>query len=286
MKKIFLLCLIPFLLSGCIKRDSMEDITIYTTNYATEYITNYLYGTHSLVKSIYPDGVIIDEYTLTDTQIEEYSSNDLFIFNGLSNEKDYILPMLKHNRKLKIIDTSYSMEFDYINDELWLNPSNFLMLAQNIKNGLDEYINNQYLKNDILKKYEELKVNVSNMDAKIYLTVNRCDSKNIVVANSGFNFLSKYGINVYSIDDRETIPSKTLEDVKNLMKSGEIKYIIINEYDIETELVKELVNTYNVKIVRFNSLSNINEDDRKNKKDYISLMNENIDIINNELSNE
>ena len=187
MKKIFLLCLIPVLLSGCIKRDSMEDITIYTTNYATEYITNYLYGTHSLVKSIYPDGVIIDEYTLTDTQIEEYSNNDLFIFNGLSNEKDYILPMLKHNRKLKIIDTSYSMEIDYINDELWLNPSNFLMLAQNIKSGLDEYINNQYLKNDILKKYEELKVNISNMDAKIYLMVNRCDSKNIVVANNGFN---------------------------------------------------------------------------------------------------
>lgn len=286
MKKIFLLCLIPVLLSGCIKRDSMEDITIYTTNYATEYITNYLYGTHSLVKSIYPDGVIIDEYTLTDTQIEEYSNNDLFIFNGLSNEKDYILPMLKHNRKLKIIDTSYSMEIDYINDELWLNPSNFLMLAQNIKSGLDEYINNQYLKNDILKKYEELKVNISNMDAKIYLMVNRCDSKNIVVANNGFKFLSKYGINVYSIDDRETIPSKTLEDVKNLMKSGEIKYIIINEYDIETELVKELVNTYKVKVVRLNSLSNINEDDRKNKKDYISLMNENIDIINKELSNE
>ena len=103
-KKLFLLLLIPVLLSGCIKRDSMEDILIYTTNYASEYITNFLYGSHSTVKSIYPDGVIIDEYSLTDTQIDEYSSTDLFIFNGISKENAYVLPMLNRNKKLKIID--------------------------------------------------------------------------------------------------------------------------------------------------------------------------------------
>ena len=45
MKKIFislLLVIVTLSLTGC-KRDSMENITIYTTTYPIEYITNRLY---------------------------------------------------------------------------------------------------------------------------------------------------------------------------------------------------------------------------------------------------
>ena len=53
MKKIVLmLCTFIFVisLSGC-KKDSMEDITIYTTTYPVEYITSKLYGEYSNVSS-------------------------------------------------------------------------------------------------------------------------------------------------------------------------------------------------------------------------------------------
>src|SRR5690625_5287963 len=138
MKKIVnilvLLCLV-ISLSGCIKRDSMEDITIYTTNYPTEYITRRLYGEYSDIESIYPDGVNINNYKLTNKQIEDYSKADLFIFNGLSNEKNYVESMRENNKDLKIIDTTLSMEYNNSIEELWLDPSNFLMMAQNIKTG-------------------------------------------------------------------------------------------------------------------------------------------------------
>ena len=58
MKKIFLVLFLCFLLTGCIKMDSMDDIDIYTSVYPIEYITNRLYGQNSTVKSIYPDGII------------------------------------------------------------------------------------------------------------------------------------------------------------------------------------------------------------------------------------
>ena len=90
---IFIVLTLAFMSTGCIKRDNMEDITIYTTNYPTEYITKRLYGDYSRVKSIYPDGVNINDYELTNKQIEDYSSADLFIFNGLSNEKNYVTRM-------------------------------------------------------------------------------------------------------------------------------------------------------------------------------------------------
>ena len=72
MKK-FLLVLSIFLIvltTGCFKRDTMEDISIYTSVYPIEYIVNRLYGKHAEVNSIYPDGIIVDKYTLTDKQLE------------------------------------------------------------------------------------------------------------------------------------------------------------------------------------------------------------------------
>ena len=154
---IFILTILVFSLTGCLKRDTMEDITIYTTNYPTEYITNRLYGEYSTINSIYPDGVNINNYKLTEKQTQDYSSADLFIFNGLSNEKDYVEPMRKINKDLKIIDTTLYMEYNNSIEELWLDPSNFLMMAQNIKSGFNEYIDSYYLNNKIEENYYSFK---------------------------------------------------------------------------------------------------------------------------------
>ena len=47
--------------------------------------------------------------------------------------------VMQMNENLKIIDTSLSISYDYSVRELWLNPNNYLMLAQNLKNGLPIY---------------------------------------------------------------------------------------------------------------------------------------------------
>ena len=74
--------------------------------------------------------------------------------------------MINYNKNLKVIDVSMGMNYDNNIAELWLNPYNYLMMAQNTKNGLLEYISNPYLiSNDegtgIENKYEELKYNIS-----------------------------------------------------------------------------------------------------------------------------
>ena len=170
MKKIFrilFLFIFIFCLTGCLKHDNMEDITIYTTNYPSEYITQRLYGEFSNIKSIYPNGVNIKSYKLTNKQIEDYSNSDLFIFNGLSNEKKYVEKMRKNNKNLKIIDTTLSMEYTNGIEELWLDPSNFLMMAQNIKTGFGEYIDSYYLNEQINDAYDKLDIEASNLDAEI-----------------------------------------------------------------------------------------------------------------------
>ena len=66
--------------------------------------------------------------------------------NGLSDDKDIAISFLDRNKNMLIIDSAFGMELTYGVEELWLNPSHLLMMTQNIRNGLKEYISNSYLK--------------------------------------------------------------------------------------------------------------------------------------------
>lgn len=283
-KNILLLIVALFLLTGCFKKDNLEDITIYTTYYPIEYITEYLYGEHSTVESIYPDGVNIETYTLNKKQIKDYSKSGMYIFSGLSNEKEYVSKMVENNSNLMIIDATQAMEYTYGIEEIWLDPSNFLMVALNIKNGLSEYVSNHYLKNDIEKKYEELKVAVSNIDAKLKLLSENADNKTIVVDNDIFKFLEKYGFTVISLDE-ETVTDKTISDAVIALKQNKNKYIYTIDKNNLSSVVNNVIDETTATIIELQTISNINEDQRSNKEDYITILNDNIDELKNTLYN-
>ena len=286
MKKIvnlFILFVLVFSLSGCLKRDNMEDISIYTTNYPSEYITQRLYGDYSDIKSIYPDGVNIKDYKLTNKQIEDYSKADLFIFNGISDEKDYVEKMRKDNGDLKIIDTTLSMEYTNGIEELWLDPSNFLMMAQNIKTGFGEYIDSYYLNNKIEENYEGLKIEASNLDAKFKETVSNGNSKIIVASSNLFKYLEKYGITVYSLDESNTDVNAIYRQVLNLANDGSIKYIFTIANEKSNSTVQKLLDNTDLEDVEWHTLSILTEEERSENEDYFTLMNSNLELLKNEL---
>lgn len=286
MKKIvnlFILFVLVFSLSGCLKRDNMEDISIYITNYPSEYITQRLYGDYSDIKSIYPDGVNIKDYKLTNKQIEDYSKADLFIFNGISDEKDYVEKMRKDNGDLKIIDTTLSMEYTNGIEELWLDPSNFLMMAQNIKTGFGEYIDSYYLNNKIEENYEGLKIEASNLDAKFKETVSNGNSKIIVASSNLFKYLEKYGITVYSLDESNTDVNAIYRQVLNLANEGSIKYVFTIANEKSNSTVQKLLDNTDLEAVEWHTLSILTEEERSENEDYFTLMNSNLELLKNEL---
>jgi len=282
---ILLLTIFTFTLTGCdFNKDNMENIEIYTTNYPIEYITTRLYGDHSTINSIYPNGINIDEYKLTKKQLTDYSNSDLYIFNGLNEkEKSYVNIMRKKNKNLRIIDTTLYMEYNNNIEELWLDPSNFLMMAQNIKKGFNEYINNYYLNNDIDKNYESLKLEASNLDAKIKSSIKKADNKTIVATSTMFKFLEKYGLTVYTLEDG--LNSKDIEKIKSLINKESIKYIFTKDNEELTDDIKKLINGTDIKTESWYTLTNISEDKKKSNADYFTIMNENIDALKNELYN-
>ena len=147
MKKILMvICMMLIVLSStsCFKKDDLEGATIYTTVYPISYIVDTLYGKNSTIKSIYPNGTDVTSYKLTKKQINEYSKGNIFVYNGLSNEKKIAKTFLNKNKKIKILDVAYGLKYKESMEELWLSPSNFFMLASTTNNNLAELIENKY----------------------------------------------------------------------------------------------------------------------------------------------
>ena len=216
-KLLAIILLLGVITTGCFKRDDMEDISIITTVYPLEYVVNQLYGNNSVVNSIYPDGVDIDEYKITSKEYKYFSKKDLFVYNGLSSDKDIALKLVNKNKNIMIMDANFGMEIQYGIEELWLNPSNLLMISQNIKNSLDELIDSKYIKEEIEKAYVNLKVELSELDADIKMLSENASNKTLVVASPSLQYLTKYGKGLTEIDVPDYfygINSSTFKDSK------------------------------------------------------------------------
>ena len=290
LKKLSLLLIIPLLITGCnlnISNDSMENIEIYTTIYPINYLTNYLYGEHSKIHSIYPAGVDVDNYKLSKRKLKEYSSSDLFIFNSLDIDKDYAVEMINKNSKLKVIDVSLGMKFDKSVEEFWLDPSNYLMMAQNIKDGLLEYINNPYLvsnkdKTGIEDKFEDLKYDISKIDANLKELVNNASYKTIVTDTDILKYLEKYGITVISLEENENLSSNTLSEVDKLISENKIKYIYSTKEETNST-AKNLIEKNKLELVTINTMRSVDGGITNSNDNYITIMNNNIDLLKKEL---
>lgn len=332
MKKIFILLLSIFLLTGCsvFKSDALEDIDVYTTTYPINYLVSSLYGEHSKVHSIYPAGVNFKEYTLSDKKINEYAKSSLFVFNSQDIEREYAIKMINENSNLKLIDTAFGMEYDYSIEELWLNPYNYLMMAKNIKDSLNEYLNNPYLIEKINENYNNLQYELSRLDAKYQEKLNNSKYQVIVTDNSLFKYLEKYNIEVISLEENiititlgnnDTlsdisnkynisisdiltynnktdeiiiageelkIPIKVIENsdvnkVKKLISEGKIKYIYSNNNETNNT-VKKIIEDNDLELITFNTLYSIDGGTTNNNETYLTIMNDNLDLLEKELN--
>lgn len=271
------------LLTGCFKRDNMDDISIAVTKYPIEYLVKNIYGFNSTVSSVYPVGSDVDTYTLSKKQLRKYSTNDIFVYNGLTDEKKIAAGLLNYNSSIKIIDVAKGLNDTYEEEELWLSPSNYLMLAQNIKDSLLSYTNSTILKQEINDAYEELKLNISMLDANIKVISENANNKTIIVGNDLFKFLEKYGYNVLSIDESKNKKSD-YQEAKNLVSNKSNSYVFVLEKSVNDENVAKLKNA-GASIVSIKSLKSLTQDEINDGYDYLQYMNTFIDDLKSEVYN-
>lgn len=278
----FLLIISAILLTGCIKRDDMEGIDIITTIYPIEYVTKRLYQDNANITSIYPHGVNIEEYKLTNKQLKDFSNNDLLIYNGNSNDREYATIILGKNKNIKIIDASYGLEETYSKSDIWLNPSNILMLAQNIKQELSDYIDNPYLKQEIENNYKLLKLDISELDTELNRTAKNSTNKKIISYDESLKFLEKYGFEVINLTSENKEIDSNIKLATSLLNNNSLSYIFVNEWTKDEKLVNKLIEETSCKKIIFKNLATITDEDINQNEDYISIMNYNISNLKEE----
>lgn len=279
MKKVIVLLMSLFLLTGCLEEEKLDKIA-YTTYYPLEFATNYMYKDFATVKSIYPNGIDTSKYTLTDKQKSIYAASDMFVYAGVTDEVKLAAEFLNTNQNISIIDGTKGLSYSSEVCELWLDPSNYLMIARNIKSTLIDYANNVYDEEKIDKLYDELKIKISEIDVDLTMMGKNASNKNILVTNDSFNFLSKYNINVISIKKGDT---KSINDAKKLINSGEIKYAYVLRGNTLSEEIETFIKNYNLEKIEIDSMYTITDEDKNNGNDYLSIMTENINKFKTEL---
>lgn len=276
-KKILILVLIMFGLAGCGKSNNTD--IVYTTIYPIEYLTNYLYGTENTVNSIYPNGADINSYKLTNMQKENYSKGKLFVYNGLTSEKELAREFLNQNPNLLLIDVSYGLNYEYAIEELWLSPNNFLMLAKNIRNNLIDYTPSTVLTKQIEEKYEELEETLSFMDAElrsVAIEAKKEGTSTLIVSSHKLSFLSKYGFEVIILNEEISA-----DNLKEAFQNGTYKDIYLCDSDTKTELLTLLENDYEANIINVDTMVTLTDEEENNNENYLTIMRDFIDNIRN-----
>ena len=293
MKKIILfiaLVIATSFTTGCLKSDTMDDIDIITPIYPIEYVANRLYSDYSTVRSIYPKDTIIKDYEITEKQISDFAKNDLLIYNGYGKEKEYAINMINLNNNLKIIDATYGISEKYKESDLWLNPANLLMIAQNIKNELTTYLSNNYIIDDMNNKYELFKVDMTELEANLKKTADNAQNKTIISSDETLKFLEKYGFEVIALFEEDEsgtnqLNAENLEEANELLEDKKVNYIFITDNETESSTVKNLRDTYDIDALVFRTMETITEKDVSNNEDYLTIMNYNIELLKEETYN-
>lgn len=283
LKKIILLILPIILITGCsFTKDNLENATVYTTIYPVEYLTKYLYQDYAKIESIYPSDADILNYDPTEKQIKKYAKADLFIYNGLSNEKNIAKNLINKNRKLLIIDVSNGLTYTHGIKELWMSPNNYLMLAKNIKDSLKGELKSKIIKEYVDEKYNELAQKLSLMDAELRAIGKEASDKGtntLIVSDDALKFLegsNGYGFNIVSLDE-ESLTESSLNAIKNNFSKKTYTTIIVldNNY---TDNINSIIKEYNAKTINISSMSTLTENA---DSDYLATMQEFIDNIRN-----
>lgn len=284
LKKILIICSFMFLLSGCFKSEELDNAKIYTTIYPIEYLINEIYGYNSEIFSIYPNGVNVNDYELSTKKINKYSKSDLFIYNGLTNEKKIAASFVNRNKNLKIIDVSEGLAIKSSEQELWLNPSNYLMLAQNIKKGLNQYIESNIIKEEIENNYDKLKEEITKFETELKIMSQNSSNNVIIVSKNYFSFLNNFGFEVISLEDTEELNNDVINRAKKLLSEKSNSYIFITEEEENNtpEQITEILKSGGEKKV-LNTFSILTSEQREQNENYITFMQENLELLKEEL---
>lgn len=306
------------LLCGCASAKRYTSYTIYPIGYLLNRIggnritpisiqTNTLVQTSQIVKNyeeiledssvLFHIGNLEPYMDLYDEQIAELidlSSGDLSVLNCLYQYKRYT-PVIVDGKVSFFESTFY--ENDAFNDIdlydldpfIWLSPSGMYCMAKDVK----EYLSSNYVEQSTYfeENFTQVADELIALDAAYQALASRLVKENksirFVSMTGSFGCWQKdFGFQVYPVclSKYGALPNEQqLEVIKTRIRNDNVTYIAMepNLPEEMMELMAQLEEELGLKRVTLNNISSLTSSQIESGKDYMSLMYENLSILEN-----
>ena len=210
----------------------------------------------------------------------EFQRYTLVYVNG---ESQYIEGPYYDSDLFDMVDT-YSKDL-----ALWVSPIGMLSMANDIKEYLAN--NNVEYAKYFEENYSSLENDLVKLDAQYQILSHKLEANNetvkfVSMTPSFGNWQKDYGFQVYPIilSKYGVLPNdKQLEVIKARIIQDQVKYIVY-EPNMSSEMI-DLFNTLEEELgltrVNMDNLSSLTESEKNDNKDYVSIMYENLGILEN-----
>ncbi|MGM8211170.1 metal ABC transporter solute-binding protein, Zn/Mn family [Virgibacillus sp. W0430] len=163
---------------------------------------------------------------------------------------------------------------------LWIDPFRMIEMAVIIK---DELITlNPQKEQQYNENFQVLKRNLIELDNRFIQRLEAKENKHIIVPHAAFGYWEeRYGIKQITINglsSSEEPSQKELTEVMKAAKDFDLEYILY-EQNSENRLSKVIQAEIGAEALMIHNLEVRTETDIKNDKDYISLMDENLEVL-------
>lgn len=281
-------------------------LSVYTTIFPLADFTQKIGGDYVNVETIYPPGADSHNYEPSQKQTVQVAKADLFVYNGVELEpfaKKMEKTLEKEN--VKIVNASadlqlptseehheheegHNHEHDHGEDghhhdqdpHVWLDPTLAMQQAEKIKDALVELQPEH--KDEFEKNFATLQTKFTDLDAQFKEVSNNAKTKEILVSHAAYGYWEeRYGfkqIPIAGISSSEEPSQKELASISKTAKEHGLQYILFETFS--TPKVAEVIQKETgTEILRLHHLATVAEDDIKQKKDYFTLMEENINTL-------
>ena len=147
------------------------------------------------------------------------------------------------------------------------------MLANTIKNDLEELSSSKYAAEEIEQNYATLEEDLTTLDAELRNIAEAAKNNNnetIVIAFNSLGFLERYGFEVINISSENNITSS----IKNKFKNKTYTKIFVADKNKVSDSIKDLVDNYQAELIEINTMDTLTDQERNNKDNYLTIMND------------
>ena len=273
-------------------------ILVSASFYPLSEFTTQVGGSLVEVKNITPAGIEPHDFEPSSNDISDTYKSKLFIYNGsgleswaeklkpqIESEGVRVINMSSKFDLLKVDESADHAEQDGSHDNkydphIWVNPvlaaKKTRLIADNLKE-IDEKNSLSYEQN--AQKYIQ---KLNELDNQFRLGLKNCSKKEVVVSHDFLGYLAKEydfrSVYISGISPESEPSSKELAEIVDVVKKRGIKFILAESL-VSQKIVDTVAKETGTQILTLNPLEGLSDKEIKSGKNYISVQQENLKVL-------